>query len=160
MEELHNREIVGLVKNTGDGYILINHLGLPLPDNIVRNVVAQGISDEEYVFNTSSAVKEINSSQSKQEYKKKTTSGHIYAVIAGNTIKIGKSKSLQTRLRMYEKAFPNYKLIGFFSSNDITEDEIKTLSRFGGTAGTNEWLPFSTSLEEDVSKYFKTRLGL
>lgn len=158
MEELSNDRIVGVIKNIGNGYVLTDNMDVTLPDSFIERVVAQGISDDDYEVNHTLAVQKMNEAINESFSRiSKTTPGHIYAVIAGGTIKIGKSKTVSTRLKMYEKAFPNYRLIGMFESKDITKDERETLAHFGGRAGSDEWLIHSPKLENAIFDYFTIR---
>lgn len=158
MEELSKNRVVGIINNTGSGYVLTDNMGVTLPDDFIQGIIPQGISIEEYEANHAVAVRDMNVGTSKKAYRAyKPTSGYIYAVVAGGTIKIGKSKTVSTRLKMYKKAFPNYKLIGMFESDDITEEEKDTLYQFGGKAGSNEWLIYTPDLEEQIETYFTNK---
>lgn len=147
---------VGLLFYSDGRFILTDRNGDELPGSIASDV-RSAVTDESYT--------RVKEAQENSRYQRKASSrkrakdndypGYIYAVCVGDKIKIGRTKSPETRLRTYKKAFENYRLLGIYQASRSIAEEASTLKRFGGAQSLDEWIKRTDSLEAEVKQFFE-----
>lgn len=153
------RPIGFLVKNSEGDLIIVDGENIPFPDVLVESVKYYGYDQWQYrhiveQYNKYMLDRLASAYHNSQEPKDRYKAGYVYAVRAGDKIKIGRTTNLNNRLRQYKKGYHNYSLLCSVEASNPVKLEAEFLEKFGGKAGSNEWLDWSEVLEARVKELF------
>lgn len=125
---------------------LLNNKYLPSP---VRSKVEMFFSGELKI-----KAQEEKEDRKNKKQKTKKFSGYVYLILAENGLyKIGRAKSVSTRLKPFEVSFPmSWKLVYSFYSDDYIVSESDLHKRFESKRKVGEWF----ELDEKDVEYIKS----
>lgn len=153
------RYIQGLIQDFGEDDIsCTSSIGVDIPRSVLLRAADKAPDYDEDTFwqLVDNRCDELNNESAPVAYPKPDKPGFIYAVVVGQKIKLGRTVSLTSRFKSYERVCDNFRVIATKSVDSPVQAERDFLAQFDLIAGKSEWTNYSEQLESDICDWLKS----